>query len=222
MVTCLACQQMQDAMEAQAEVIGGLERELRGKRLTISRLEKELAEAMDKHPLAREARECFDFWNREVKNGRAKGFSGKRKSNVLARLSDKPQSFTVEDIKRGCLGAKHDAFVGGNGVRHDDIELICRDPAKLQSFIDRYDAWERQQPREERVAEPSSTYVPELALAAENVVLHEENEQLRRLLEREERMVWRASELLSQEPALLAKLLNRGATVTDIASRRVA
>ncbi len=153
----------------------------------------------------------------------ASSFSGKRKENVIARLN---AGYTVDDIKEAILGAKIDAFVAPNGERKDDLELICRHPEKLDSFRARYDAWERQHPeaQEERVAHPSSTYVPELALAAENVVLHEENERLRRLLEQEERIVRRASELLSQEPALLAKLLNRtrGATVTDIASRRVA
>jgi hypothetical protein len=38
-------------------------------------------------------------------------------------------------------GAALAAYVDEGGVRHDDLELICRNEVKLEKFIDRYERW---------------------------------------------------------------------------------
>lgn len=45
--------------------------------------------------------------------------------------------YTVEQIRQGIDGAAVAAHVSENGVTHDDIELICRNGSKLDSFIAR-------------------------------------------------------------------------------------
>jgi hypothetical protein len=63
---------------------------------------------------------------------------------VRARLSDTlPNSdepaYSPRYIAEAILGAKYEAFTNAAGKRFDQLELICRDPAHLESFHERFE-----------------------------------------------------------------------------------
>lgn len=78
-------------------------------------------------------RDCFAYWQDRCNHSQAK-LTTDRRRKIEARLRE---GYTVEQIRAGIDGAARAAFVGENGVRHDDIELICRNATKLDSFIAR-------------------------------------------------------------------------------------
>ena len=47
-------------------------------------------------------------------------------TGVLERLSDKPKPYSCLDLLNAVDGAVVSAWTGPNGVRHDDLEFICR------------------------------------------------------------------------------------------------
>jgi hypothetical protein len=47
------------------------------------------------------------------------------------------EGVSAEEVRTAIAGAAKAAFVDDNGRRHDDIELICRNRVKLDSFIAR-------------------------------------------------------------------------------------
>ena len=81
-------------------------------------------------------RELFDYWRAQCEHPNAR-LSADRRGKIQARLSE---GYTEEQIRRAIDGAARRAFVNGDGRRFDDIELICRHGAKLESFIERESA----------------------------------------------------------------------------------
>lgn len=81
-------------------------------------------------------REVFDYWMEQLgKNGRTK-FSGDRRRKVEARLKE---GYTVEDLKRavdGIQNSPHHMGENTQGIRYDDLELICRVGSKVEHFRD--------------------------------------------------------------------------------------
>lgn len=79
------------------------------------------------------ARELFAYWQEQCGHPNAKPTKD-RLRKVVARLRE---GYTAEQIRCGIDGAARAAYVGDNGKVYDDLELICRNGSKLESFIDR-------------------------------------------------------------------------------------
>lgn len=79
------------------------------------------------------ARELFDLWRERCAHATAK-YTDERKRKIEARLKE---GYTVEQITLAIDGAARAAFVNDAGKRFDDIELICRNGSKLESFMER-------------------------------------------------------------------------------------
>lgn len=108
---------------------------LRVERRKVKALQKELEQRQLQHVKAAEIEEVFLYWRQVLRGDSPRVKLGTKRRKVIAgRLDD---GHTVQDIKDAIDGASFDAFVGANGVRHDDIELICRDEVKLENFIAR-------------------------------------------------------------------------------------
>lgn len=75
----------------------------------------------------------FRYWQQTCKHPTAK-LTSDRQSKVRARLRD---GYTVKQLLQAIDGAAVGAFVNDNGVRFDDLELICRNGSKVESFIAR-------------------------------------------------------------------------------------
>lgn len=77
----------------------------------------------------------FGYWCKVMgKDSRTK-LTQKRKSKINARLED---GFTPREIClaiKGCSISPHNMGQNDTGAIYDDIELICRDDAKLKRFI---------------------------------------------------------------------------------------
>ncbi len=85
--------------------------------------------------MASEADEIFCYWREIIAHPRAR-FDAKRRRKVLNRLKD---GYTVEEIKTAIDGNRRSGWHqrGNPGmVLYDDLELICRDAAHLERFID--------------------------------------------------------------------------------------
>ena len=82
------------------------------------------------------ALEVFEYWKMVMnKKGRCM-FSAKRAGKIKARLKD---GYTIDEIKDAIDGCSKSSFhMGANsgGKKYNDIELICRDEAKLEGFIE--------------------------------------------------------------------------------------
>lgn len=83
-----------------------------------------------------DCREVFDYWLKVMgKNPNQVKFSPERKTKIQQRLKD----YSVEQIKRGINGCKRSAHHMGkndSNTKYNDIELICRNATKLESFIE--------------------------------------------------------------------------------------
>jgi hypothetical protein len=78
----------------------------------------------------------FDHWRSRCGHPKAK-LDAKRRRSIAARLRE---GVSVDEVKAAIEGAVRAAFVSDTGQRFDDIELICRNRPKLDSFITRADA----------------------------------------------------------------------------------
>lgn len=78
-------------------------------------------------------RELFAYWQERCGHPNALP-SDNRKRKVKARLRE---GYTPEQIRCGIDGAAKAAYTSDDGRRHDDLELICRNASKLDSFIER-------------------------------------------------------------------------------------
>lgn len=84
---------------------------------------------------AEKANEIFEFWKKEHDHEQAK-FNTKRRTAVLARLKE---GYEIDQIKKAILGIKKSPHHMGQNDRdtvYDDLELICRDGARLEKFIE--------------------------------------------------------------------------------------
>lgn len=86
--------------------------------------------------LTEKTSEVFDFWKQTFgKTGTVK-LTAKRKKNIHARLKE---GYSLEDIKAAIVGCSNSEFHMGKNQDckiYDDIELICRNGEKLESFRD--------------------------------------------------------------------------------------
>lgn len=82
---------------------------------------------------SRVARELFAYWQERCRHPQAKP-TRDRLRKVVARLRE---GYTPEQIREAIDGAAVAAFVDEKGKRFDDLELICRNGSKLESFIER-------------------------------------------------------------------------------------
>ncbi|WP_446089869.1 replication protein [Acinetobacter sp. 1124_18A] len=76
----------------------------------------------------------FEFWKTTFNSSKTV-LTEKRKKKIEARLE---QGYSVEDIKKAIVNcSKSDYHMGKNerGTVYNDIELICREPEKLDRFI---------------------------------------------------------------------------------------
>ena len=77
-----------------------------------------------------EIQDVFDFWKTTFGKNDRTVLDNKRKAKIQARLRD---GYTVEELKLAVVNcSKSDFHVSGN---YTDIELICRDVTKTDSFI---------------------------------------------------------------------------------------
>lgn len=77
--------------------------------------------------------EIFREWQEECHHPQAK-LSPERRRAIQARLRE---GATREEFRAAIAGAARAAHVNDNGQRFDDIELICRNRVKFDSFIAR-------------------------------------------------------------------------------------
>lgn len=79
-------------------------------------------------------RRLFVYWQQRCNHGTAK-LTPERTRAVLGRLR---QGYTEAEIRKAIDGAAEAAYQNDdNGKRYDDLELICRNGTKLESFIER-------------------------------------------------------------------------------------
>jgi hypothetical protein len=135
-VECADCERRRTALDAALM-------DLEAARAEIGSLRRQLGAATAKNGTARKrsphydmAVRLFDFWRDECGHPRAQ-MGPKRERALLARLED----YEPRDIAKAIRGAAVAAYVDPRGVKHDDIELICRDEVKLEKFIERYERW---------------------------------------------------------------------------------
>jgi hypothetical protein len=135
-VECADCERLQVALDAALM-------DLEAARAEVGSLRRQLGAAFSKqskdrkqHPHYDTAVRLFEFWQEECGHPRAQ-MGPKRERAILARLDD----YTPRDIAKAVRGAAVAAYVDERGVKHDDIELICRDEVKLEKFIERYERW---------------------------------------------------------------------------------
>lgn len=76
--------------------------------------------------------ELFAYWQLVCGHPNAQ-LSTTRQAKIKARLADS----TTDEIKQAIDGAAKAAYVNDDGVKYDDIELICRSREKLELFIKR-------------------------------------------------------------------------------------
>jgi hypothetical protein len=126
---CLAARKEQ--VQAEAD-LRGAERELRRVRREVSGLRAELSRQRNNSPEAYRAKAIFRYWKARCGKTDRNVFGEKRQKMVLARLKEHDAQY----IARAIDGAAVGAFIGDNGVKHDDLELICRDETKLERFYE--------------------------------------------------------------------------------------
>ncbi|EHU2011029.1 hypothetical protein ACFZ96_18750, partial [Acinetobacter baumannii] len=90
-------------------------------------------ETNKKENIKKDICEIFEFWKVVFNKNEKTLLSDKRARKIQARLVD---GYQVEDIKLAITNcSKSDYHVQG---RYTDIELICREPEKLDRFINMF------------------------------------------------------------------------------------
>jgi hypothetical protein len=86
-----------------------------------------------KNTLIDRAASVFAYWKVECGHPKAL-LTSDRMRKVAARLRE---GYSEADICRAIDGAAKHAYVNDEGIRFDDLELICRSGSKLEGFIQR-------------------------------------------------------------------------------------
>lgn len=81
-------------------------------------------------------KELFCLWQEQCGHPKAR-FTLERRKALRARLK---QGYTPQQLEDAIRGAAKAAYVDDNGKRHDDLTLICRNGAKVEDFIRRFEA----------------------------------------------------------------------------------
>lgn len=79
------------------------------------------------------ARDLFAYWQQRCDHQQAKPTKD-RIRKVVARLRE---GYTDEHVRCGIDGAAKAPYMSDDGRKFDDLELICRNGSKLESFIER-------------------------------------------------------------------------------------
>lgn len=92
-------------------------------------------------PRADDAQSVFDYWCHRMSKGVQTKFSPKRRKAVQARIKE---GRTVDELKQAIDGCASSPFHMGQGPKsdgtvYDDLELICRNNEKLESFMQLYE-----------------------------------------------------------------------------------
>ncbi len=80
---------------------------------------------------------AFDFWVWVMEKRATTMFTPERRRKVEGRLRD---GYTLMDLIRGicgCAGSKWHQGDNEEGVKHEDLELICRNGVKLDALMER-------------------------------------------------------------------------------------
>ena len=96
--------------------------------------EKESPKISKKKNWKIEIDEVFDYWRKVMNRERSK-IDKKRTAKIISALE---HGFTVDELKRAVDGAKSSPFHRGQndrGVIYDSIDLIFRNPEKIETFI---------------------------------------------------------------------------------------
>lgn len=94
------------------------------------------AKAADRHREA--AVRIFGYWQRVCGKTGSVRFTPDRVRVVVARLRE---GYSEAEIRKAVDGAAQGAYVNPeSGLKYDDLELICRNGTKLESFIARGEA----------------------------------------------------------------------------------
>jgi len=127
---CPTCSQaLQERLQAEAD-LQGVERELRKSRREVARLKTELNKQRTQSPEGYRAKAIFRYWVARCEKNASTVFGEKRQEKVIARLHEYPADY----IARAIDGLAEGAYTGDNGMRHDDLELVCRDETKLEKY----------------------------------------------------------------------------------------
>lgn len=100
--------------------------------LTKTNVEQKNA-MLDTHSQHTTVVELFAYWQQQCGHPRAK-LDSDRCRKIEARLNS---GRTPQEIREAIDGAAREAYVDESGVKHDDIELICRNERKLKLFMER-------------------------------------------------------------------------------------
>lgn len=96
---------------------------------------KPVIKTTTKNPSFSSVQEVFDYWVGVMEKHRAK-LNGKRRAKIEQRLRE---GYTVEDLKAAIDGCASSSWhMGDNPDRKvwNDLELICRDGSKVESFAE--------------------------------------------------------------------------------------
>ena len=118
-------------VEAQQDLTR-VERDLRGARREIARLKTELTKQRTAGAEGYKAKAIFRYWVQRCGKPKTTKFGEKRQKVVAARLAE----YDVSYIARAIDGLAVGAYVSPSGKRYDDLELVCRDEVKLESFYE--------------------------------------------------------------------------------------
>jgi len=92
---------------------------------------KEGKKGRNKNIYAEQVSELFDYWCSVFNKNSATKLSTKRKQRIEQRLKE---GYTVDQLKCAILGCSNSDYHIENG--YTDIELICREPEKVDRFIE--------------------------------------------------------------------------------------
>ena len=115
--------------------------------------------------LEQQAAAVFDYWNWRCKNGRAREFTDERRKAVFARLAARP----VADLFTAVDGAYAHPYVDKTGKKFNELELICRNGSKFDSFFERGERYaDEQAERDEELAQKIDAFNQAHGFSPEN------------------------------------------------------
>lgn len=158
-MTCDECKTWQARAEQERHRAEAIEIDLQNSEVVVRSLRRQITTLQNEKERDLQAQrdssainEVADEWRRLCNHPKAKvSVGGKRAEAVWARLTQRPESFTVTQLKRAVYGCSLYPYVGQGGrvrrgtpkQRFDDLELIMRDEKTVERFIelaDRHDA----------------------------------------------------------------------------------
>ncbi len=136
LVGCAECERLRAAVEALTVDLENAQVDLLVKRRQLAAKKLAEMERFRAHPKYADAERLFAYWQEQCGHPRAQLGPG-RLPTLLARLED----YTPREIATAIRGAAVAPYVDDKGIRHDELELICRNEVKLEGFIGRYERW---------------------------------------------------------------------------------